>query len=123
MQSEYYKHVLGMRRGDILEGEKRELGGGGQYMLAPLVRFLMDLTVGSLWPAGGFCLASYTIGQSHDKWSTHRHKRTNKIYCSLIKRKRDSNYIKRDKRFDKGISHYFPAKYSNHQCNMDVFTC
>jgi hypothetical protein len=37
----------GWEAGDNLEGEKREPGRGGQGMLAPLVRFLMDLTVGS----------------------------------------------------------------------------
>jgi hypothetical protein len=38
---------LGGKRGITLKGERREPRGGGQCMLAPLVRFLMDLTVGS----------------------------------------------------------------------------
>jgi hypothetical protein len=43
-----------------------------------------------------------------------------KYIVGLIKRKRDSNYIKIDKKFDKGISHYFPAKYSNQHCCINV---
>jgi hypothetical protein len=36
-------------RGITLKGRRgeEEPGGGGQYMLAPLVRFLMGLTAGS----------------------------------------------------------------------------
>jgi hypothetical protein len=38
----------------------------------------------------------------------------------IIKRQLDSYYIRRDKRFDKGTSHYFPAKYSDQRTDGDL---
>jgi len=58
--------------------------------------------------SGGSSLASYTIRQSLMNGPL-THKREQIKY--IVIKGKNSNYIRRDERFDKGISHYFPAKY------------